>query len=661
MKKYSGYLIGLIISLLLEILVFNISSVTSLFNKEIDLSDKMYTEYTDMGLVAYITGLDDEIKNIYFDASMAENAPVDFDIAMTDEGNYYDYYFPTGTLYADTKASFYRNVHTYGKAHTMTITFKDGGSGFGLTNFVLNGIRLNVKRPLFFNIIRFLAVFLLISFFYALRSEGELSKIPYAIGEKSKRGKNQIIIAAVCIILVASLGAFWSGSHKLFDEASKPHHQQYKELVRSISEGEVSLPGEVPSELLNAPNPYDTIYLQANGIPYRADYAYFEGKYYVYFGIAPAVLLYLPYYAVTHKDLPNHYAVLLFYMGFVLGTFLLYGRVVKRYFEKIPFAAYLMLSAGTATCGTFAYLYFTADLYSVPVMAAMCFTFLGLYLWLLGQDTEKTLFKNLAFFLGSLCMALVAGSRPQFLIFSFVGILIFAKDIFGKNEKSIKDRIVYTLPLAIPYVVVAVGVMYYNYIRFGSVFDFGATYSLTNNDMNLRGFNLERILISVITFFFGMPKISGVFPFWHSASPEYSYLGRMVTEHFLGGIFITNITAVAVFLYMHYRKDIKGKGLEFLFVLLVGTSLITGVLDADKAGVLQRYMADMTLGIMTAASLVWATALEKGNKLTMNLLKALFVIQLFVTLFIICNTASGITLEIYNPELFGKIQSIFMF
>ena len=51
-------------------------------------------------------------------------------------------------------------------------------------------------------------------------------------------------------------------------------------------------------------NPYDTIALQAAGIGYRADYAYHNGKYYVYFGIVPVLLLYLPYYLLTGGALP---------------------------------------------------------------------------------------------------------------------------------------------------------------------------------------------------------------------------------------------------------------------------------------------------------------------------------------------------------------------
>mgnify|MGYP000823610677 CR=1 FL=1 len=76
------------------------------------------------------------------------------------------------------------------------------------------------------------------------------------------------------------------------------HHAQYQELAEALSEGKVSV-GDAEEALLAMKNPYDTIALQAAGIGYRADYAYHNGKYYVYFGIVPVLLLYLPYYLLT--------------------------------------------------------------------------------------------------------------------------------------------------------------------------------------------------------------------------------------------------------------------------------------------------------------------------------------------------------------------------
>ena len=75
------------------------------------------------------------------------------------------------------------------------------------------------------------------------------------------------------------------------------------------------------------------------------------------------------------------------------------------------------------------------------------------------------------------------------------GRLSFKKrELFGK--KSIKE----TLALLLPVLPVAIAVCWYNQARFGSIFEFGATYSLTSNDMNLRGFNMDRLLRGLYCF-----------------------------------------------------------------------------------------------------------------------------------------------------------------
>ncbi len=47
--------------------------------------------------------------------------------------------------------------------------------------------------------------------------------------------------------------------------------------------------------------------------------------------------------------------------------------------------------------------------------------------------------------------------------------------------------------LIAPYIVVCAGIMWYNKARFGSLFDFGANYNLTVNDMTKRGMAVGRI------------------------------------------------------------------------------------------------------------------------------------------------------------------------
>ena len=104
-------------------------------------------------------------------------------------------------------------------------------------------------------------------------------------------------------------------------------------------------------------------------------------------------------------------------------------------------------------------------------------------------------------FLGSLSMALVAGCRPQLLLTSLFCVPIF-KD-YLKEKELLKKLMVF----AIPFALVGLSLMYYNYIRFSSPFDFGANYNLTTNDMTLRGFNIDRVFLGIYYMLFKNIKI----------------------------------------------------------------------------------------------------------------------------------------------------------
>lgn len=681
MKKY---LIFLITTVILELLVFNFSSVSSMFNKLVDLTEYSYCE----GVEMHIEGIDLKVSNLYVDLDPVEFLPITFQINTTDEGDFFEYPLGEHTIALHTPSTRYINIHGYGKTHSFIFYFSEDNQ----PDFSSIRVYANVKRPFFINIWRMLAVYLILCFIFALRSDGKGFNSPLETENSSLRKKQMCLTVIVMLIWIIA-GYLCTSSHLLFNEESKPHHQQYKELAAAMAKGQVAL-DYAPSEgLLSAPNPYDTIYLQANGIEYKADYAFYNGKYYVYFGIVPEVLLYLPYYFLTGDDFPNHAAVFLFYAAFVLGTFMLFKRMCDRYFKNVSLASYLIVSSAIVTSGPFAYLYFTADVYSVPVMGAMAFTAFGLYLWIngllyadrsrnLADDKQKKqceIVTVLSYIFGSLSMSLVAGCRPQMLIFSFLAIPLFWDEVITKRELFGQKNIGKTAALCVPYVLSAALVMWYNAARFGSVFDFGATYSLTNNDMNLRGVSLSRMLSGLWVFFFKLPLFTERFPYLHTTTFDFGWMGRVTTEHYYGGVISCCVLTWALFLIFHFRSDIKQKKLTWMLTLVLAGSVIIAMLDSDRAGVLQRYASESSFGLFIGTGFMLLLIMDvlmtkkkaagddsensssRDYVLAVGLLKAGALLGLAFTFMTICNTDSGITLIKYNPELFYKIASMFSF
>ncbi|MCR5502608.1 MAG: hypothetical protein K6F53_06345 [Lachnospiraceae bacterium] len=690
LKKYRAYLIALAVVLMIEILIFNGASLSSLANRPFTPEFERNLSADEEGEYLELTASDikEEIGNLYFDLDLTEpQLPLRMDLYLSDEGNFYEYRAGQTVFVRGLKAGRYLTVHPYGRVSSLRAVFRADDragaypeqTGAAFLDKTVRGITANAKRPLFFNAGRVVILYLIFLLFYGLRRNGGRET------ELCRFDRRQRLIAGATVLLLILFTYFLTSSHVLFEETARPHHQQYKELAHALKEGQVALPGEASEGLLKAENPYDTIFLQANGIDYRADYAYYKGRYYVYFGIVPEILVYYPYYLLTGKDFPNHAAVFLFFSGFAAGVFFLNAQLIRRYFKLIPYAAYLILSAATVLSPPFAYLAFTADLYSVPITAGLMFAVWAPALWLFGLMCEKPGRAALFYALGSLSFALIAGSRPQLLLFGLIAIPIFFKEViterklFAFGKKETKEGVLQSVFLVLPVILTAAFVMWYNASRFGSPFDFGATYSLTNNDMNTRGFNLSRTIGGLVTFLFSLPKTGGEFPFLSSSDLQLEtagYMGRTVTEFLFGGVIISNVLTLVLILLPRFRNELRKTKLFAAAVLMLVSSAVIGMADANTAGLLQRYSADMTFGILFATTLMYfllaeyfrvefETVTVTGRSFApldvlMNFLKLGFVIQLFYALCVIGNTESGITLITYNPELFYRIRQAFM-
>jgi hypothetical protein len=84
----------------------------------------------------------------------------------------------------------------------------------------------------------------------------------------------------------------------------------YNLMVRGFCAGQLDLKAEVPPGFAHLADPYDPVahldYLLVDGHPLW-DLSYYHGKWYAYFGVTPALVLFWPYAALTghylwHKD-----------------------------------------------------------------------------------------------------------------------------------------------------------------------------------------------------------------------------------------------------------------------------------------------------------------------------------------------------------------------
>jgi len=145
--------------------------------------------------------------------------------------------------------------------------------------------------------------------------------------------------------------------------------------------------------------------------------------------------------------------------------------------------------------------------------------------------------------------------------------------------------------------IVAAGLMYYNYIRFGSVTEFGAIYQMTSSNIGaLKLLNpvskIDRALFGIRMHLFAPLKYSAYFPFIEPYRERLSYTGFMYFDNIQGLINypISWLLASLPFLKKDIRKESKILWNMILLMPLIGIFLI--IVATNMGGVISRYLVD---------------------------------------------------------------------
>ena len=157
--------------------------------------------------------------------------------------------------------------------------------------------------------------------------------------------REKITIGVVLVILILlctlpmGLAPGWNGE----DPGAT---NQYELVAEAILNGHINIDnGDVDPLLLQMDNPYDPQARVDLGVDYRWDTAYYHGHYYMYFGVVPVFLLFLPFRLITGMSLTTYHATQVFVALFICGVFANFYMMSKRFFKKMTLGMYLMLAS----------------------------------------------------------------------------------------------------------------------------------------------------------------------------------------------------------------------------------------------------------------------------------------------------------------------------
>jgi hypothetical protein len=285
----------------------------------------------------------------------------------------------------------------------------------------------------------------------------------------------------------------------------------YGLLTAGFRDGQLSVKLQPAPGLLALKDPYDPV---ANA-PYRAhDMTLWKGKYYLYYGVAPLLVTFLPFSVLTGWYPTEECIVALCCsVGLVAGLALLLA-MRRHFFPGAPGWA-LGLSVAVLILGSpVAKLVEAVQFYQVPIASAFAFHLLmlgAIYQALCGRAGSWVWLMVASCFYG-----LSIGARPNYLLSGGVLALAWVVLVWRSRSRGVIGRAIALGVAAFgPAVVAGLGLLFYNWLRFGVPTEFGIKYTLGGERIpNIKLMGLEYIWPHLGDYLFERGNWGRYFPFF---------------------------------------------------------------------------------------------------------------------------------------------------
>ena len=499
---------------------------------------------------------------------------------------------------------------------------------------VVDKISFDAYFPLVINPLRLGGIFglLLIGFnFVKLFAKNELKEelTIYQKLEKVVLFGGAIAVSYFFIMALINHGAYFIKYDELFLGGTSSNNIYYQQLDAYIK-GQLHLDQPVDPNLAALANPYDP-YKRA-GMTVLWDHAFYNGKYYCYYGHAPIYLVMLPVYWIS-KYVPSNLFVLQLGTLFSIFAFLLAALQIIKLFIKKTNTPFIILTLIAMVFGSLLLCNNTYEyggmIYRIPYAYANGFLFLTIYLFIKGYQAKKGRF--IYFIFTALSLVFIVLSRPLEVVYLLLFIPVIVKMV--KAGLSNKKQMILDYVPAIGIVLTgAIFVCAMNFMRFGSPLEFGEHYQLTVADCTKNHLSIDGVLPTIFHYFIQAPKYNEA-----NVVLSYSYTSEKFESHpyvtcSIGLIFMP--VALLMLLIPYIFK--KGDDISFRIFVYASPALIflVAFINYCFAGVCPRYLNDFAPWAALVGGLVALKSIEKDDgkhPIVPSLISVVLMASIFLT------------------------------
>ena len=615
---------------------------------------------TTFGLTLYVNW--EKVRNVKFgftDDDGIERVKLSYD----DELFSYKTDIPDHIFNEKVPRSLHVPLHTIGKTYSLKMIFPDVTDGNSYYSFGALPWTINTVVPLEISITRFLISFLFSLILLCLFPGSRLYTLPLNLQNGYQTAAIVILLGCCAYCFVWTSLSSYSGSDASFSEQKArftKNHLQYNALVEALMVPQYDLLEQPHKDLPQLNDPYDMSERNNHDFYYPWDTVFFNGRYYVYFGVVPAITVLLPYRVATGTFLELDYAILFFCLLGLIGFYGLYSRIISRWFPDISIGFFVSGFILLFSLLNLTWCLRRGQVYELAITSGFCFTVWAVFLTLAAFDWKAG--SLLLQFGAGTAAGLAVGCRPTLILVSILIFITFFS--LARNQGRAKRfiNIGRAAAFMIPYVIIGLMLMKYNYERFGDVTEFGIRYQLTLANESVTRFRLGMTgtILSTLCYFFTPVTLNLDFPFIHLSHLNLPYNGFLIANSEMAGLFCFPIIWI-IPLLPFLRKQIRARGKTlYLFCnSLLGVGLLL-CLSCALFSVTYRYFVDFAwlFGIAAIIGFFCLNDLFKTHGLEHWVQGAGCVAMIigFALLFAITVTGEGNWFQEINPQLFEKLR-----